>query len=156
MAGPSEGFTKKLADLSPTSVSIQSLSKWWVFPRLRPDPRHGPRPDPARLRLQPARGCCLRAREQHPRSKRGRSEHARDGHGGEDGTVTRTPVFGRMIFNYKHAPNLVATWRKEALRAAPGNPRLALVPCLRRHTSRMADSAKSSRQISGFAVAQGG
>jgi hypothetical protein len=28
--------------------------------------------------------------------------------------------YGRMIFNYKHAPNLVATWRKEALKAAPG------------------------------------
>lgn len=25
-----------------------------------------------------------------------------------------------MIFNYKHAHNLVATWRKEALKAAPG------------------------------------
>jgi regulator of Ty1 transposition protein 103 len=24
-----------------------------------------------------------------------------------------------MIFNYKHAPNLVATWRQEALRTTP-------------------------------------
>ena len=30
MAG-ADGFVKKLADLSPTSVSIQSLSKWCFF-----------------------------------------------------------------------------------------------------------------------------
>jgi hypothetical protein len=130
MAGPSEGFTKKLEDLSATSVSIQSLSKWWVALRLRPDLRRGPRPDPAPLPTRPARAFCPRAREQKCALKMsvGCTHTERVEYGGEGSSVIRASLFGRMIFNYKHAPNLVATWRKEALRAAPGIPRLALVP----------------------------
>jgi hypothetical protein len=83
MAAGGDNFVKKLKDLSPTSVSIQSLSKWYLPTLPVPPPLFG-------LLL-----IVLSLPSPIPRE------------------------FLRMIFNYKHAPNLVATWRQEALRTTP-------------------------------------